>query len=81
MIERAEPVPIERLFPTGLPPPQRSGRRWANPDLVDCLYRGFAPAAAGPRALTTPLAVLLAEARQRFEDTRQPAKNKPTVNT
>lgn len=81
VIERAEPQPIEQVFPTGLPPPQRSGRRWANPDLVTSLYRGLALAAAGSRALTTPLAALLAEAHQRFEDTRQPAQNEPTART
>lgn len=81
VIERAEPKPIEHLFPTGLPPPQKSGRRWANPDQVTILHRGFALAAAGSRALDTPLAALLGEAHQWLEDTRQPACNEPTART
>lgn len=79
VIERAEPRPIEHLFPTGLSPPKGGGRRWRNPEQLITLHRGLTIAAAGSRALMTPLAALLAEARERYEDTRQPARDEPTA--
>ena len=68
ILEKSEPRPVERLFPGGLPPPaELLRRRWQDPPLVDCLWRALALAWHGAPKLSTPVAILLAEARGRWE--------------
>jgi hypothetical protein len=66
VIERCEPRPIERLFPTGLSPPQDLvSRRWRDPLAVATLWRALALLLVGAIELSVPSALLLAEARGR----------------
>jgi hypothetical protein len=66
VIERCEPRPIERWFPTGLPPPQGLlCRRWRDPSAVTTLWRALALLLVGAIELSVPTALLLAEARGR----------------
>ena len=69
VIERSEPRPAERLFPQGLPPPRGLLRRhWKDPAPVSRLWRALVIAVAGSIQLRTPMSILLAEARGRWDD-------------
>jgi hypothetical protein len=66
VLERCEPRPVERLFPTGLSPPEGLlRRRWRDPSLVGILWRALALLLVGAVELSVPAALLLAEARGR----------------
>ena len=66
VIERCEPRPVERLFPTGLSPPERLlRRRWRDPPVVAILWRALAVLLVGAIELAVPASLLLAEARGR----------------
>ena len=66
LIERCEPRPVERLFPTGLSPPRGLlHRRWRDPSLVASLWRALAVIVVGATELCIPASLLLAEARGR----------------
>ena len=67
LIERNEPRPVELLFPSGLPPPERLSRRcWSNRPGVERLWRGIAMVLGGALELDLAVPVLLAEARGRL---------------
>lgn len=69
IIERSEPRPVERLFPGGLSPPRGLvGRHWRDPLQVVQLWRGLALLLGSSTRLQIPVAVLLAEARGRWDD-------------
>ena len=73
VIERSEPRPVERLFPGGLPPPGRLRRHgWTDHENVIQLWTGLALAFGAAIKLETPAAVLLAEARGRYAQNRDP---------
>jgi len=66
VIERGEPRPMKRLFPSGLAPPEEPGRRrWSNRLLVEALHRGLEIVVDGAVSFAVPLPLLLAEARGR----------------
>ena len=66
LIERCEPRPFERLFPTGLSPPEGlMHRRWRDPVAVCTLWRALALILVGAIALGVPPSLLLAVARGR----------------
>ena len=66
VMERCEPRPVERLFPTGLSPPAGLlRRRWRDPSAVATLWRALAVILVGAIELGIPLSLLLAEARGR----------------
>jgi hypothetical protein len=66
VIDRCEPRPIERLFPTGLSPPVGLvNRRWRDPSPVGTLWRALAVLVVGAVELAIPASLLLAEARGR----------------
>ncbi len=68
VIERSEPRPVERLFPQGLSPPRGLlRRRWKDPRPVGRLWRALVIAIQGSLATSTPLSILLAEARGRWD--------------
>ena len=68
LIERSEPRPVEQLFPSGLPPPDRLKRRlWRDPSAVGTLWRALALVLRGATKLDVQVAVLLAEARGRSD--------------
>ncbi|MBI4933412.1 MAG: hypothetical protein HY828_06005 [Actinobacteria bacterium] len=70
VIERSEPRPVETLFPGGLSPPDHLvRRRWRDPPALDKLWRALALLMSGARGLCVPAAVLLAEARGRWDET------------
>ena len=70
VIERSEPRPVETLFPGGLSPPnQLVCRHWRDPPALDKLWRALALLMSGARGLEVPAAVLLAEARGRWDET------------
>lgn len=66
VIERGEPRPMKRLFPTGLAPPLDSRRRWENRPKVESLWAGLEIVVDGAVTLDVPLPLLLAEARRRM---------------
>lgn len=71
VIERSEPRPVETLFPGGLSPPVHLTRRsWRDPPAVEKLWRALAFLVGGALGLSVPVAVLLAEARGRWDETR-----------
>jgi len=66
VMERCEPRPVERLFPTGLSPPEGLlRRRWRDPSAVVTLWRALALLFVGAIELSVPASLLLAEARGR----------------
>ncbi len=66
VIERGEPRPMKRLFPSGLAPPEERGRRrWSNRVLVEALHSGLEIVVDGAVSFDVPLPLLLAEARGR----------------
>ncbi len=68
VIERFEPQPIEKLFPTGLSPPDRTQSRWwKDPKATYSLATGLAFLFGGAVALKISATVLLAEARTRLD--------------
>lgn len=70
IIERSEPRPVETLFPGGLSPPGHVVRRpWRDPPALDKLWRALAMLLGGALGLCIPAAVLLAEARGRWDET------------
>jgi len=70
IIERCEPRPVETLFPGGLSPPGHMLRRpWRDPPALDKLWRALAMLLGGALGLCVPAAVLLAEARGRWDET------------
>ena len=70
VIERSEPRPVEQLFPSGLSPPESLLRRhWRRPQEIRQLWQALAWLFGGAIALSTPVAVLLAEARGRMSAT------------
>jgi hypothetical protein len=70
VIERCEPRPVEHLFPSGLSPPERLLRRhWRRPREITRLWQALAWLFGGSIALSTPAALLLAEARGRMSAT------------
>lgn len=67
VIERGEPRPMKRLFPSGLAPPgNEDRRRWRDRALVEALRGGLEIVVDGAVAFVIPLALLLAEARGRW---------------
>jgi hypothetical protein len=67
VIERGEPRPMKRLFPSGLAPPgSEDRRRWKAAASVDLLRGGLEIAIDGAVSFDVPLALLLAEARGRW---------------
>ncbi len=70
VIERSEPRPVETMFPGGLSPPGTVMRRsWRVPPAVEKLWRGLAFLMGGALRFQIPTAVLLAEARGRWDET------------
>jgi hypothetical protein len=70
VIERSEPRPVEQLFPSGLDPPDSLlRRRWRRPLEIRGLWQALAWLFGGAIALSTPAALLLAEARGRMSAT------------
>ena len=68
VIERCEPRPLEQLFPTGLSPPDRLVRRhWRDPPPITILWRALALLLGGATRLDVQVALLLAEARRRYD--------------
>lgn len=66
VIERGEPRPMKRLFPSGLAPPAEDARRrWRDRALVETLRSGLVIVVDGAVDLAVPLPLLLAEARGR----------------
>jgi hypothetical protein len=66
-IERGEPRPMKRLFPSGLAPPgNEDRRRWRDPAVVEALRGGLEIVVDGAVSFCVPLALLLAEARGRW---------------
>ena len=75
VIERSEPRPVETLFPGGLSPPGQVVRRpWRDPPALDKLWRALAMLLGGALGLCVPAAVLLAEARGRWDETTGQSK-------
>jgi len=73
VIERCEPRPVEFLFPSGLPPPERlMRRRWRDPAAVSTLWRALALLFGGAIGLDVPATLLLAEARGRMRSPTNP---------
>ena len=67
VIERGEPRPMKRLFPSGLAPPGNEDRRqWKAAASVHLLRGGLEIAIASAVSFGVPLALLLAEARGRW---------------
>lgn len=67
VIERGEPRPMKRLFPSGLAPPgNEDRRRWKDRALVEALRGGLEIVVDGATSFAVPLALLLAEARGRW---------------
>lgn len=67
VIERGEPRPMKRLFPSGLAPPgDEDRRRWRDRALVEALRAGLEIVVNGAVSFDVPLALLLAEARRRW---------------
>ena len=67
VIERGEPRPMKRLFPSGLAPPVGlDRRRWRDRSLVSGLCSGLAVVVDAAISFEVPLALLLAEARGRW---------------
>ncbi len=72
LIERSEPQPMERLFPVGLSPPEHLVRRhWHNLPGVLTVWRGATMLMYGARALNTDVAIILAEARGRWDSPQE----------
>lgn len=71
LIDRSEPRPWESFLGGGLSPPA-DRRRWADPSAVRPLRFGLDLAIKGACALTTPVSLLMAEARRRQPDPDQP---------
>lgn len=71
LIDRSEPRPWESFLGGGLSPPE-ARRRWADPAAVHRLRLGLDLAIKGACALTTPVSLLMAEARRRQPDPDQP---------
>jgi hypothetical protein len=70
LIERCEPRPVEHLFPSGIDPPDSLfRRRWRRPREIRRLWQALAWLFGGAIALSTPAALLLAEARGRISAT------------
>jgi len=68
VIERSEPQPLEKLFPTGLSPPERTRCRWwKDPEATYSLATGLAFLFGGAVALEISATVLLAEVRKRLD--------------
>lgn len=66
VMERCEPRPVEKLFPSGLSPPERLlRRRWRDPTEVGELWRALAILFGGAVELGISCSLLLAEARGR----------------
>lgn len=75
LIERSEPRPVETLFPGGLSPPEALVRQsWRDPPALDKLWRALALLMNGAIRLSVPAAVLLAEARGRWDETTGQSK-------
>lgn len=67
VIERGEPRPMKRLFPSGLAPPgNEDRRRWKAAASVHLLRGGLEIAIDSAVSFDVPLALLLAEARGRW---------------
>lgn len=67
VIERGEPRPMKRLFPSGLAPPGNvDRRRWRDRLLVEALRGGLEIVVDGAVVFNVPLPLLLAEARGRL---------------
>lgn len=67
-IERCEPRPLERIFPTGLDPPERLRRKqWKGAIWVGRLWTALALLLGAAFKLKVPIPNLLAEARRRCE--------------
>lgn len=67
VIERGEPRPMKRLFPSGLAPPDNEDRRrWEAAASVELLRGGLEIAVDSAVSFDVPLALLLAEARGRW---------------
>jgi len=67
VIERSEPRPVERLFPSGLSPPEKLLHRPWHRDAseIGSLWQAFAWLFGAATTLDVPVALLLAEARGR----------------
>lgn len=71
VIEKREPRTVETLFPGGLSPPEAlTCRSWRDPPAVEHLWRALAFLMGGTLQLSVPPALLLAEARGRWEETK-----------
>lgn len=67
VIERGEPRPMKRLFPSGLAPPgNEDRRRWKDHAAVELVRVGLEIVVDGAISFVVPLAMLLAEARGRW---------------
>ena len=68
VIERFEPRPVERLFPSGLSPPvSLRCRRWQKPQAIYSLWTGLSFLVRGAVAMTCSITALLVEAQRRLE--------------
>jgi hypothetical protein len=66
VLERGEPRPMKKLFPSGLSPPgEDDRRRWRDASLVGRLRSALTIVVDAVRVLDVPLPLLLAEARGR----------------
>jgi len=71
--ERCEPRPVETLFEGGLSPPKGlTHRQWKDPTAATYLWRAFAILFSGALELDVNVALLLAEARRRWETEDSP---------
>lgn len=68
VIERSEPRPVERLFPSGLSPPESlRRRRWQKPQAIYSLWTGLSFLVQSAVAMKCSITALLVEARRRLE--------------
>lgn len=73
VIHKCEPRPVETLFPGGLSPPEELlRRRWKDPPTVSTLWRALAILFYSATELDTPVTILLAEARRRWDAPHRP---------
>lgn len=76
IIERSEPRPMERLFPSGLSPPEQLGRRrWRDPQAITSLWRGLTMLLTTAVTLNVSAPILLAEAQRRSATPQKPLWN------
>lgn len=68
VIERFEPRPVERMFPSGLSPPASLRcRRWQKPQAIYSLWTGLSFLVRGSVAMNCSITALLVEAQRRLE--------------